>query len=159
MNRQAITFLSLFSLILVLSVYYVMLPPVNQENQDIAVSEVEENDGSENKSMQDELEKKREEKIEKNEEVISSNTSTNDEVSNALEAIDETKAMQSEEEKVKSALNEAGYENVFVEITHKTIKVTVNQKETKDDDAVNVMKLVMEKTQQKYTPEIKFVSE
>lgn len=159
MNRQAITFLSLFSLILVLSVYYVMLPPVNQENQDIAVSEVEENDGSENKSMQDELEKKREEKIEKNEEVISSNTSTNDEVSNALEAIDETKAMQSEEEKVTAALNEAGYENVFVEITHKTIKVTVNQKETKDDDAVNVMKLVMEKTQQKYTPEIKFVSE
>ena len=41
MNKQAITFLSLFSLILVLSVYYIMLPPASSLDQDITVSEKE----------------------------------------------------------------------------------------------------------------------
>jgi hypothetical protein len=164
MNKQAITFLSLFSLILVLSVYYVMLPPVASESPDIAVSEVEENSPSQedtpkDQSMQEELEQKREEEIKKNEEVISSNSSTNDDVSNALEAIDETKTKVSEEEAITKALNEAGYDKVFVEVAQKTIKVTVTKKEATDDDAVAVMKITMEKCNQKYTPEIKFVSE
>ena len=31
MNKQAITFLSLFTLILVLSVYYLVVPPIDQQ--------------------------------------------------------------------------------------------------------------------------------
>ena len=33
MNRQAITFLTLFSLILVLSIYYILLPPEGEASE------------------------------------------------------------------------------------------------------------------------------
>ena len=32
MNKQAITFLSLFTLILVLSIYYLLVPPIDQDD-------------------------------------------------------------------------------------------------------------------------------
>ena len=45
MNRQAITFLTLFSLILVLSIYYILLPPEDTANQvslnDQKISQIE----------------------------------------------------------------------------------------------------------------------
>lgn len=166
MNKQAITFLSLFSLILVLSVYYVMLPPVNSDNQDIVVSETTSDTDSEDPStkqeendMEKDLEEKREEEIQKQEDVISSDTSTNDDISSALEAIDETKALQKEEESVTKALNDAGYGSVFVEINNQTIKVTITKKDATNDDAVIAMNTVMQTTSGKYSPEIKFVNE
>ena len=55
MNKQAITFLSLFSLILVLSVYYIMLPPASNLDQDITVNE-QESETYDVAKMQEELE-------------------------------------------------------------------------------------------------------
>ena len=56
MNRQAITFLTLFSLILVLSIYYILLPPEDTANQvslnDQKISQIE--------MMQKNLDKERE---------------------------------------------------------------------------------------------------
>ncbi|MFQ8593719.1 MAG: hypothetical protein ACLSAL_09365 [Thomasclavelia spiroformis] len=68
MNRQAITFLTLFSLILVLSIYYILLPPENTANQvslnDQEVSQIE--------MMQKNLDKEREDLISKNNAIIAS---------------------------------------------------------------------------------------
>ena len=62
MNRQAITFLTLFSLILVLSIYYILLPPEDTANQvslnDQKISQIE--------MMQKNLDKEREDLIGKN---------------------------------------------------------------------------------------------
>ena len=71
MNRQAITFLTLFSLILVLSIYYILLPPENTANQvslnDQEVSQIE--------MMQKNLDKEREDLISKNNAIIASGKS------------------------------------------------------------------------------------
>lgn len=156
MNRQAITFLSLFSLILVLSVYYVMLPPVTSDNdQEIAITETDD----EKNGQEEALQEKREDQIQKQEDVISSNTSSNEDVSEALEEIEKTKTMSQEEQTVKQALKDAGYENTFVEISAQTIKITVTKKEPTNEDAVAIMNIVLAKTSKKYTPEIKFVNE
>ena len=52
MNKQAFTFLTLFSLILVLSIYYIMLPPTSQ-------NEVVQNDISTIEQLQNQLDKKK----------------------------------------------------------------------------------------------------
>lgn len=156
MNRQAITFLSLFSLILVLSVYYVMLPPVEtSESEQVSETNIEETSDQ----LQTQLDEKRNEAVKENQEIISSSVSSSDEVSQALEEIEETKQIQTEESAVTEALKQAGYENVFVEIQNKTIKVTITKKEASSRDAAEVIKIITEKTSQKYSPEIKFVSE
>ena len=80
MNRQAITFLTLFSLILVLSIYYILLPPENTANQvslnDQEVSQIE--------MMQKNLDKEREDLISKNNAIIASSKSNSDEIASAL---------------------------------------------------------------------------
>ena len=59
MNRQAITFLTLFSLILVLSIYYILLPPENTVNE-VAVNNQE---ISQIEALQKNLDKEREDLI------------------------------------------------------------------------------------------------
>ena len=66
MNRQAITFLTLFSLILVLSIYYILLPPegeaseVSVNNEELSQIEV----------LQQNLEKERADLISENNAII-----------------------------------------------------------------------------------------
>ena len=68
MNRQAITFLTLFSLILVLSIYYILLPPegeaseVSVNNEELSQIEV----------LQQNLEKERADLISENNAIIAS---------------------------------------------------------------------------------------
>ena len=87
MNRQAITFLTLFSLILVLSIYYILLPPEDTANQvslnDQKISQIE--------MMQKNLDKEREDLIGKNNAIIASSKSSSDEIASALASISETK--------------------------------------------------------------------
>jgi len=71
MNKQAITFLSLFTFILVLSIYYIMLP---QDD----VTTVGNNDLNTIKELQIALDKKRDEIISKNNDLIAEESSTSD---------------------------------------------------------------------------------
>ena len=59
MNKQAFTFLTLFSLILVLSIYYIMLPPSQNEKTVTQTQTTIE-------QLQEQLNQKREDIIEKN---------------------------------------------------------------------------------------------
>ena len=66
MNKQAITFLSLFTLILVLSIYYLLVPPINQSET------VSKKTLSRIEALQNELNKNHENKINDNNTVIAS---------------------------------------------------------------------------------------
>jgi len=133
-----------------------MLPPVGTADSEVTVNE---NKAEVKSELQDQLDEKRENEVKENENVISSGTSSSDDVADALEAIDKTKELQADEKSVSEALNEAGYDKVFVEIQGSTIKITVTKKDASNDDAVAIMNIVYSKTSKKYTPEIKFVSE
>lgn len=148
MNRQVITFFSLFTLILVLSVYYILIPPAST-NQSVST----------NNSMQDLLDLKRNEQKSVQNEILASSTSTGEQLNDALNIISETQTNENIELNVKNKLTELGFENVFCEIDHEVIKITISKKNHNIDDVLLVMEHVDELCNQKYTPEIKFINE
>ncbi len=152
MNKQAFTFLTLFSLILVLSIYYIMLPPVSKEES-----------VTQNKTtieqLQSQLDKKRDDIISKNNQIIAQESSTSDSINEALETISETKNIGEQEKKIVDKIKEIGYQEAFVEIDGSTIKITVLQKEATQSDASKVIKAVLEIVGEDYQVEVKFIAE
>lgn len=149
MNRQAITFLSLFSLILVLSVYYIMIPPVNYEDE-TNLQEV---------SLNDVLEQKRANDTQVQNDVLSSSQSSSEQISHALDSLTENKKVTSIEQKVEEALKKLGYTSSFCEVNENVIKVTIKKNNATKEDALKIMECVIDISEQKYSPEIKFISE
>lgn len=155
MNRQAITFLTLFSLILVLSIYYILLPPENTANE-VAVNDQE---VSQIEALQKNLDKEREDLISENNAIIASSESDSDKIASALATISEAKETAALEAKITKTVNEAGFKNAFVEVENKTIKVVVDKKDGSGNDANNIIKAIMEETKNEYQVEVKFISE
>ena len=87
MNKQAITFLSLFTLILVLSIYYLLVPPIDQSDT------VSKKSLSRIEILQSELNKNHENKINDNNTVIASSKASEKEISTALTSNEKTKAI------------------------------------------------------------------
>lgn len=153
MNRQAITFLTLFSLILVLSIYYILLPPENTANE-VAVNNQE---VSQIEALQKNLDKEREDLISENNAIIASSESDSDKIASALATISEAKETAALEAKITKTVNEAGFKNVFVEVENKTIKVVVDKKDGSVNDANGIIKIIMEETKNEYQVEVKFI--
>ena len=155
MNRQAITFLTLFSLILVLSIYYILLPPegeaseVSVNNEELSQIEV----------LQQNLEKERADLISENNAIIASSDSDSNKIAAALANISEAKETAALEAKITKIINDAGFKNAFVEVENKTIKVVIDKKEASSSDANSIIKTVMEKTKNEYQVEVKFISD
>lgn len=152
MNKQAFTFLTLFSLILVLSIYYIMLPPASKE-------ETVTNTTTSIQQLQQLLDQKREDIISKNNEIIAKESSTSDSINAALETISETKNLGEKERNIVSKMKELGYKEAFVEIENTTIKVTVLKKDATQSDASKVIKEVLNLIGDQYQVEVKFVNE
>lgn len=152
MNKQAFTFLTLFSLILVLSIYYIMLPPTSQ-------NEVVQNDISTIEQLQNQLDKKREDIITKNNEIIAKEPSTSESINEALETISETKNVTEKEKSIVTQLGELGYQESYVEIDNQTVKITILKKDATQSDASNVIKEVLNLVGDSYQVEVKFIDE
>ncbi len=152
MNKQAFTFLTLFSLILVLSIYYIMLPPTSQ-------NEVVQNDISTIEQLQNQLDKKREDIITKNNEIIAKESSTSESINEALETISETKNVTEKEKSIVIQLGELGYQESYVEIDNQTVKITILKKDATQSDASNVIKEVLNLVGDSYQVEVKFIDE
>lgn len=152
MNKQAFTFLTLFSLILVLSIYYIMLPPSSNEN-------VVTNTQSTIQQLQQQLNKKREDIISKNNEIIAKESSTSDSINEALETISETKNLGEKEKNIVAKIKEMGYKDAYVEIENQTIKVTVLKKDATQSDASKVIKEILNLVGNNYQVEVKFINE
>lgn len=152
MNKQAFTFLTLFSLILVLSIYYIMLPPTSQ-------NEVVQNDISTIEQLQNQLDKKREDIITKNNEIIAKESSTSESINEALETISETKNVTEKEKSIVTQLGELGYQESYVEIDNQTVKITILKKDATQSDASNVIKEVLNLVGDSYQVEVKFIDE
>lgn len=152
MNKQAFTFLTLFSLILVLSIYYIMLPPtINEETVTNTQTTIEQ--------LQEKLNKKREDIISKNNQIIAKESSTSDSIDKALETITETKNAGEKEKGIVDKIKALGYKECYVEIDNTTIKVTVLKKDGNQTDASKVIKEVLKIVGENYQVEVKFINE
>lgn len=156
MNKQAITFLTLFSLILVLSIYYILLPPENGADQQVNINEKTQ---SQIVSLQEDLDKKREGIISENNDVIASSSSSSDTISKALETIAETKEIAAKEKEVADVLENAGYKQCFVEVEGKNVKVVIEKKEATKNDANVIIKTLLNHLGKDYQVEVKFISD
>lgn len=177
MNKQALAFLTMFSLILMLSVYYVTLPSdgtktvmkeeTAKKNKSIAdtTKKTDTSKDSDAKSdtsqssgvvkLQESIDQKKEVEINKNNEVVANDTSDETAKKDALSKIDILKAQQTLQKTVVDALTKDGYKTA-VEISDSTC--IVNVFEQKDDS--KVAKAVLMKTSSvtnnKYLIEVTF---
>lgn len=152
MNKQAITFISLFTLILVLSIYYMMLP---QEK----TNEVSQQQPSSIEELQIALDKKREDIINENNDLIAKESSTTEMINKALETISQTKDLKDKEKELIELLQKEGYQDVFLEIDNKIVKVTILKKDATQSDANHVIKIILNHIGEQYQVEVKFINE
>lgn len=154
MRKQAITFLSLFTLILVLSIYYLLVPPVEEEEVTVSSQQTSTID-----ILQEELDQSHESSISENNDVIASAKSSQEEIDTALSSITKTKEIMKKEQEIVNLLKKDGYKECYVEMNDSNIKVVVNLKDGTSKDANKIIKAIHQYLNDIYDIEVKFVTE
>ena len=154
MNKQAFTFLTLFTLVLLLGVYYVTLPADSGSiDPDTLISYVQndliEQYTEEKNQMNDDLKRQ-------NEQIISSSVSTSEEKLEALEKNAVLNATEQFEAQVSDLLYEQGIESCFVEKNDQIVRVVLPEKYSSQSMAVNVMKWIMDISYEDLLVEVSF---
>lgn len=153
MNRQAFTFLTLFTLVLMLAVYYVTLPledpTVSDENLIV--------------SQQDDFEDYKQDLLEKhdtlisdNESVISNSESTLNEKLEALQIISDTEKTNTLETAILTNLSSCGFEGCFVEVEDEVTRVVCPKKYVGKNNAVEILEEVYRFIEEQNLVEITF---
>lgn len=172
MNKQALAFLTMFSLILMLSVYYVTLPPDSisvmeeadgsKEETNISDEQEKEEDTSTSKNeqtdsdkLQEEINQKKEEELLKQSSVVADANSNDDKKKDALSTIDQLKDEQSLQKTVADGLKNEGYQSA-VEIHEGTCVVSIFEQKDDADLAKKIMNKAYELTNHKYLVELTF---
>ena len=149
-NKQNLWFLTLFSLILVLSVYYITMP------NDLLVNKVDEKtttksskkvkaDVEETNSlvaMRVSLEEERQEQMVSLQEKLTNEKTTTEEKNNAYEQLKYLNQLQGTEEKIEKQIKEQLKSDSFVKIDNKNIEVVVIKDKHDASIANNIMRLV-----------------
>ena len=161
-NRRLISFLSLFSLVLVLSIYYVLVPvntaTLNNDNGSDEGYQVSVSDGEDAYFENLELAKvsKLNDDIDELNQIVASSGSTMNEKIEALEMIAQKNKMNKEESLLKQAIKEAGYSNAYVEYEDNMVNILVSKKDATKTDAVTIIKLAYQKLGNSYIPSVSF---
>ena len=164
-NKRGLWFLTLFSLILVLSVYYITMPSeilvsnngdFTNTNKLQAQAKVEESD------ILVELRVAKEEQVmsqrEDLESVLTSVEATVDEKNNAYEQLKALTLNQGTEEKLESKISEKFGKNCYVKIDNNQIRVVVASEEHSKELANEIMRSIQEEFTDKMYISVKFQS-
>lgn len=165
-NKQSLWFLTLFSLILVLSVYYITMPnellltnnsnyteKVNQNDEDTSVTVSE----SETLvSMRVNLEEEREEKMADLKGTLTSEEATTEEKNSAYEQIKYLTDIKGKEEAIEEKIKKNFKLDSFVKIDNNEVKVVAVKTEHDSSLANSIMKTVQEEFEEKVYVTVKF---
>lgn len=150
-NKQKLWFLTLFSLILVLSIYYITMPSSilkdiqNEKSKTVAATDSKDVTLTESDALialRVEEDEKEEKEIETLQEVLQNKNSSTDEKNNAYESLKDINLNKGKVESIEKKLKEKLKLNTFVKIKDKEIKVVVDNKEKSEVIANNIMRLV-----------------
>lgn len=163
MNKQLVSFLSLFSLVLVLSIYYVMLPfsgsNLGDNNNNLPViNEIEDTKDAYFVSLELQKSEAYQQLIDEQNDVLASSNATIEEKQEALERIAEIEDVIAKETNTVAMIVEAGYPAAYVENYEQGIKVVVYKQDATKADAATVMALVIEEFGLELMPEVSFYS-
>ena len=162
-NKQNLWFLTLFSLILVLSVYYITMPndlltkaqEENVEEKDKKVKETVE-EVSSLTAMRVSLEEERQDKMDDLQEQLTSDTIGNEEKNNLYEQLKYLNTLQSREEELEKAIKKEFKLDSFVKIDNNTVSVVCVSKEHNNSLANNIMRLIQSSYEDKMYITVKF---
>lgn len=147
-NKKNLWFLTLFSLILVLSIYYITMPSEllltnnksKEKKKTEATVEVNKNEIISALKVEDDAE--REKKIEELTAVLTNSDSSKDEKSEAYNKIKQLNSSKGEQETLETKLKEELNLNSFVKIDGNKINVTVQKEKHDAELANNVMRTI-----------------
>jgi len=141
MNRQAFTFLTLFTLVLMLGVYYVTLPI---DHPDTITNEliVQKEDVIEN--YQNKLDIKHNETVKEEEQVVSNSESTLQEKLEALNKITQAEKTAELEKEIQSNLASLNYGGCFVEIEDSVTRIVCDMQYNSKSNAAAILSAVYE---------------
>jgi putative stage III sporulation protein AH len=180
MNKQALAFLTMFSLILMLSVYYVTLPNDNmsvmtqdgkaqseammekenkEENKENTKETEEKNTEEKNTdevlALQEEIEKKEDEEIHKQETIVSKDNTSSEDKQNAVAKMESIKDAKELQKKIVEALKQQNIKSA-VEITDKNCIINVFNMENNMENAKKAMNAAYSITKDAYFIEVVF---
>ena len=163
-NKQNLWFLTLFSLILVLSVYYITMPndlltkAVTTEEKDTNQEEVKETveEVSSLTAMRVSLEEERQSLMDDLQEQLTSDTISSEEKNNAYEQLKYLNTLQSREEELEKQIkSELGLDS-FVKIDNTDVFVVCVSSKHDSSLANSVMRLIQSSYDQKMYITVKF---
>lgn len=160
-NKQKLWFITLFSLVLVLGVYYVTMPSellksadkVETASKEVKV-DVEESD------MLVALRVERDEEMVKNieelESILTSADASNEEKNDAFEELKNLNLTKGKEEELEKKIMEEFKTKAFIKINNDQIKVVINSKEHNVKLANNIMRSIQSSFDKKMYITVKF---
>lgn len=164
-NKRSLWFLTLFSLILVLSVYYITMPSellmaTNNGSKDEStetVSATSENDESaELVALRVESEEKMLDEITELKKVLTDSNSTTEEKNKAFEKMQTLNKNRGTEESIENKIKEDFNLNAFVSIDETSVSVTVDSTEHDKQLANKIMRSVQEEFETQMSISVKF---
>ena len=161
MNKQKVWFLTLFSLILMLSVYYITMPneilasanTTNKKTTTIkANTKVNSKSSDYITALQVEKDEERSALAAEYNEVLTNNSSTTEEKNNAYEGLKQIDEIKAKEESLKKKMKL----DSFIKIENDNINVVIKKDEHDYSLANEVMRLIQEEYTEKVYVSVKF---
>lgn len=155
-NKRSLWFLTLFSLILVLSIYYITMPSelllTSNSNYSEKSSDEEEKEKTNVTVEQSDLlvalrteaDEEMLKEIEDLQIVLTNSEATTEQKNEAYNKIQELNNIRGEEENLENQINKKYKLKCFIKITGDQIKVTVDSKEHDNTVANNIMRTIQE---------------
>lgn len=163
-NKRSIWFLTLFSLILVLSVYYITMPSelllntngnyVNELNN--PTTEITESTAL--VALRVEADEEMLKEMEQLQLILTNNDSTIEQKNNAFDKMKDLNMKRGEEEKLENKIKENHNLEAFVKIKDDQIEVVVKNKDKSIDLANKIMRTIQEEYQEQKYITVKFTS-
>jgi stage III sporulation protein AH len=163
-NKQGLWFLTLFSLVLVLSVYYITMPNEVFTNSIIS-SDTSFDTETVNKevstsnylaTLKIELEEKRNESLKKYESILSDSSASTSDKNSAYEGIKNINSTKAMEESLVSKIKNELSLNSFVEVDSSKVVVVVDKKDHDVKLANKIMNLVQDEFSSYVSVSVKF---
>ena len=159
-NKKGVWFLSLFSLILILSVYYITMPSELLMSTNTTNEIIEPTIKTEESSILVALRVEEDENIEKEIEslkrIISDANSSIEDKNAAFEKMKELKSNRSKEEILEEKIKSSFNLNSFIKIDDKFINVTINDDNHSTELANKIMRCIQEEYKEQMKISVKF---
>ena len=150
MNKHAFTFLTLFTLVLLLSAYYITLPNDTYPKDNLIVS----SDGSDSKYL-DVLNEQRENQENSNDNIVASSKDF-EKKTKALENNSELKKTKNIEKEITEELNKQNLQGCYVELVNDVVRIVAQKKDQNNENVVKIMKIVYDIVEEDKLVEILF---